>query len=247
MIHQASTIMNIEYQMVLDNMAMLSSNPAMLPWAIRINDGTVQVNDEGGVPELGVQWGGTPGFTRGIRAVRSVTEQWGAHPITDPLVVKTLQDVYRQAMGLPPMPDPPLLAQLAAATDTPSSNAQANRDKGLSQNTDGTTDEVGIEELPAQSTLVDRQAEEVSSALPYVGSPLAQLRGQLEVPSGWFCVGGKKDVPPDACFVGHYCDRYVWVPPNRVDDLSHFTLIVLGITKHGINSGPSRGLAYVRH
>ncbi len=45
------------------------------------------------------------------------TEQWGAHPITDPLVVKTLQDVYRQAMGLPPAPDPPLLAQLSASAD----------------------------------------------------------------------------------------------------------------------------------
>lgn len=240
--------MNIEYQMVLDNMAMLSSNPAMLPWAIRINDGTVQVNDEGGVPELGVQWGGTPGFTRGIRAVRSVTEQWGAHPITDPLVVKTLQDVYRQAMGLPPMPDPPLLAQLAATADTSqSTDAQKNRGQTPSQNSDTASDDRATEELPAQSTLADGQAEELPGGLPYVGSPLAQLRGQLEVPTGWFCVGCKKDVPPDACFVGHYCDRYVWVPSDRVDDLSHFTLIVLGITKHGVNSAPSRGLAYVRH
>jgi hypothetical protein len=244
MIHQASTIMNIEYQMVLDNMAMLSSNPAMLPWAIRINDGTVQVNDEGGMPELGVQWGGTPGFTRGIRAVRSVTEQWGAHPITDPLVVKTLQDVYRQAMGLPPMPDPPLLAQLAATADTASTpKPPANRDKNSAEAADDQT----AEELPPQSDAANSQAEEIAGGLPYVGSPLAQLRGQLEVPTGWFCVGCKKDVPPDACFVGHYCDRYVWVPSDRVDDLSHFTLIVLGITKHGVNSAPSRGLAYVRH
>jgi hypothetical protein len=35
--------------------------------------------------------------------------------------------------------------------------------------------------------------------------------------------------------------------PEHVDDLSHFTLIVLGITKHGISSQPTRGLVYVRH
>ena len=90
-------------------------------------------------------------------------------------------------------------------------------------------------------------AEEAGSGLPYEGSPLARLRDKIEVPVGWFCVGGKHDVPKDACFVGHYCDRYVWVMPNHVNELSHFTLIVLGITKHGVASQPSRGLAYVRH
>ncbi len=50
MVQQASTIMNIEYQMVVDNLAMLTYNPAVLPWAIRINDGTVQVNDEAACP-----------------------------------------------------------------------------------------------------------------------------------------------------------------------------------------------------
>src|SRR5262249_52844465 len=119
MINQASTVMTIEYQMVLDNIAMFTYNPNVLPWAIRINDGTVQVNDEGGMAEFGVQWGSTPGITRPARAVRSVTEQWGAHPVTDPLVVKTLQDVYRQAIGLPPIPDPPLLAQLSASAEAP--------------------------------------------------------------------------------------------------------------------------------
>ncbi|HEY4310544.1 MAG TPA: hypothetical protein VGN12_13920 [Pirellulales bacterium] len=244
MIHQASTIMGIEYQMVLDNMAMLSVNPAILPWAIRINDGTVQVNDEGGMPELGVQWGSTPGFTRGIRAVRSVTEQWGAHPITDPLVVKTLQDVYRQAMGLPPAADPPLLAQLSASAD---SQEPAKGQTAETSSPAGPDADRSSEELPPGPSSAGANVSDVADNLGYAGSPLAQIRGQLDVPVGWFCVGCKRDVPKDACFVGHYCDRYVWVMPDRVEDLSHFTLIVLGITKHGVSSGPGRGLAYVRH
>jgi hypothetical protein len=223
---------------------MLDDNPAVLPWAIRINDGTVQVNDEGGMPELGVQWGGTPGFTRGVRAVRSITEQWGAHPITDPLVVKTLQDVYRQAMGLPPAPDPPLLAQLSASAENPPAPKTPAGATGAS--IDSTKDNQ-IEELPDGSSPGTDRAEEVPSNLPYAGSALAQLRGRFEVPVGWFCVGCKKDVPKNACYVGHYCDHYVWVMRDNVEDLSHFTLIVLGITKHGVSSQPSSGLMYVRH
>ena len=65
-VNQASTIATVEYQMVLDNIAMYSSTPELLPWHVRISDGTVQVNDEGGISEFGVQWGSTPGFTQGF-------------------------------------------------------------------------------------------------------------------------------------------------------------------------------------
>jgi hypothetical protein len=245
MVHQASTVMTIEYQMVLDNIAMFTYNPAVLPWHIRINDGTVQVNDEGGMPEFGVQWGGTPGFTRGIRAVRSVTEQWGAHAVTDPLVVKTLQDVYRQAVGLPPLPDPPLLTQLATAESNPRAAESSSSANARANASDTEPEELAPPD--GESDVAKNAPEEVPSDLPYVGSPLARLRDKIEVPVGWFCVGRKKDVPRDACFVGHYCDHYVWVMPNRVEDLSQFTILILGITKHGISNQPSRGLAYVRH
>ena len=69
MVNQASTVMDIEYQMVLDNIAMFECNPASLPWHVRINDGVVQVNDSGGVVGLGVQWGSSPNFTRGPQAL----------------------------------------------------------------------------------------------------------------------------------------------------------------------------------
>jgi hypothetical protein len=241
MINQASTVMSIEYQMVLDNIAMFTYNPNVLPWAIRINDGTVQVNDEGGMAEFGVQWGSTPGITRAARAVRSVTEQWGAHPVTDPLVVKTLQDAYRQAIGLPPIPDPPLLAQLSASTATARTATGKQPGAAASQQP---------EELkpPADAAApAPVSAEEIGTGLPYEGAPLERWRDKLDVPVGWFCVGRKHDVPKDACFVGHYRDNYVWVMPNHFEDLSHFTLIVLGVTKHGVSaSQPSRGLNYVR-
>jgi hypothetical protein len=236
-IHQASTIVTVEYQMVLDNIAMYTASPELLPWHVRISDGTVQVNDEGGISELGVQWGNSPAFTQALRAVRSVTEQWGAHPVTDPLVVKTLQDVYRQSVGLPPLPDPRLFAQSSTSTEA----ARANAGPAIAG-------DYRIEKLPPVEPVPSGKTppDDADSGLPYDSSPLARLRGKIEVPVGWFCVGRKRDVPKDACFVGHYCDNYVWVMPDHVEELSHFTLIVLGITKHAISDQPTRGLAYVR-
>jgi hypothetical protein len=242
MLNQASTVMTIEYQMVLDNIAMFTYNPNVLPWAIRINDGTVQVNDEGGMAEFGAQWGSTPSITRAARAVRSVTEQWGAHPVTDPLVVKTLQDVYRRAIGLSPIPDPPLLAQLSASADA--NRAAAPRPVTGKQPRAATSEQPEELKPPADAAA---PAEEIASGLPYESAPLARWRNKLDVPVGWFGVGRKRDVPKEACFVGHYCDNYVWVMPNHFEDLSHLTLIVLSVTKHGVSaSQPSRGLDYVR-
>ncbi len=104
----ASTVMEIEYQMVMDNLARMERNPAALPSEIRIKQGTVQVSDELGLYQL--QASGSPGGTfGGPRAERTVSEQWGADAISDPRAVKQLQDVYRAAMRLPPMPTPGFL------------------------------------------------------------------------------------------------------------------------------------------
>ena len=52
-------------------------------------------------------------------------------------------------------------------------------------------------------------------------------RMECEVPTGWFMVGGKKDVPKDACHVGHHCGTYVWVMPEGVEGLTRFTMNIL--------------------
>ena len=46
---------------------------------------------------------------------------------------------------------------------------------------------------------------------------------------GWFVVGTKKDVPRHACYVGRYCDTYIWVPPENLEMLTRFTLAILDI------------------
>jgi hypothetical protein len=47
--------------------------------------------------------------------------------------------------------------------------------------------------------------------------------------TGWFGVGGKRDVPKHTCYVGRYCDTYVWVPPENLEHLTRLTLAILDI------------------
>jgi hypothetical protein len=230
MVNQASTVMAIEYQMILDNIAMFTTSPDVLPWHVRIDTGTVQVNDEGGMPELGIQWGGTPGFTRGVEATRSITEQWGASALTDPLVVKALQDVYRQAVGLPAEPDPKFLKQEVAAR----AKEQAAKSRA-------------DESAPVPEELPPGKVQPSAPPANLADTPLEIVRPDFEVPTGWYHVGTKNQVPVCACFVGHCGERYVWVTPEGVADLSRFTLIVMAITKrHAADTAIAHGLVFTR-
>jgi len=56
------------------------------------------------------------------------------------------------------------------------------------------------------------------------------------LPTGWFHVGCKQDVPPNACYVGHHCDTYVWVLPEDLDGLTRFTITVLDIATGEIHA-----------
>jgi hypothetical protein len=75
--------------------------------------------------------------------------------------------------------------------------------------------------------------------MPTYITPLASsIRRQIkdinddleDVPTGWFRVGRKKDVPHDACYVGHYRDCYVWVGRDGLEGLSKPTLTVLNFS-----------------
>ncbi len=253
MVNQASTVMAIEHQMILDNIAMFTVNPDLLPWHVKIKDGTVQINDQAGMPELGVQWGGTPGFTRGVKVTRSVTEQWGADAVTDPRRVKKLQDVYRRAVGLAPQPDPAFLKAFAAFQKA-HMHDQAQRRRGQQLRRRGRTAARATEAELGLSIATDSSTKDAAAAgaegQDKRPMDVATIVAELEagVPTGWFYLGCKKDVPKNACFVGHYCDRYVWVMPDGVESLSQFTLIVLALTELSPHEtgDSSHGLVFTR-
>jgi hypothetical protein len=49
-------------------------------------------------------------------------------------------------------------------------------------------------------------------------------RMECLIPLGWYGTGGKRDVPKDACYVGHYRDCYVWVTAEGMEGLTRFTM-----------------------
>lgn len=49
------------------------------------------------------------------------------------------------------------------------------------------------------------------------------------IPSGWLCVGGKRDRPRHRQYVSRRDDVYVWVKDGRLQDLANFSLIILDI------------------
>jgi hypothetical protein len=54
---------------------------------------------------------------------------------------------------------------------------------------------------------------------------------------GWYFVGTKKDVPKDACAVGHCGKTYVWVLPEHGEELSRFSLAILNIVTISLQPG----------
>jgi hypothetical protein len=132
----ATTPMDIQYRIVLNNMARFTINPATLPGQSRIQDGTVQVGDDVGT---GYYSGFT--FTRadgfgisqlGPVAHRTVTMEWGTDAVMNPIEVHDLRNLYRQALCLPPLPDP---GHIARAREEKA--READRDRGKEDDDNG--------------------------------------------------------------------------------------------------------------
>lgn len=95
----ASTISDLQYRLVLDNLAMLGSDPDLLPWHVKLDDGIVQVEDEG---RLALDISPLAADLDPLSAAfgeRRQTQRWGLVPVTNPEELRDLQALYRQAMG----------------------------------------------------------------------------------------------------------------------------------------------------
>jgi hypothetical protein len=54
-------------------------------------------------------------------------------------------------------------------------------------------------------------------------------RTECLIPTGWYCVGRRQDVPKDANYVARYNDVYVWVTPQGLEGLTRFTMTVIDL------------------
>ena len=111
-INQASTLPELQYQQVLNNLAAFAANPAALPWHVNLREGTTQITDSitgGSLVDLG-----PPAVTQPqLFGSRTAVAQWGMSPVIDATELRLLRIAYRRAHGLAEMPDPEFLDELA--------------------------------------------------------------------------------------------------------------------------------------
>lgn len=101
-VRQARTLTDIQYEQVLNNLAMFCINPDSLPSLVSLKSGSTQIGDTGQLGFLGVAGLNTLfGSSPTINASRSVVDQWGTAPVTDDNVLRVLRMAYRTATGHP--------------------------------------------------------------------------------------------------------------------------------------------------
>jgi hypothetical protein len=232
-IHQASTLPELQYQQVLDNLALFASNPAALPWHVNLREGTTQVTDSlsgGAALDIGppVTW-----FPQ-LLGSRTAVAQWGMSPVIDPVELRLLRVAYRRAHGSPEMPSGEFLDelahelkdQLALNPDLRNESElffeyQSRKSRDLAQLDSrivSTNDE-----SPCAAPGLDRTplARNVCRKVDWIQRDLARIH------PGWFHIGDKRDVPKDACYIGRCGEVYAWVCPDGRDALTEFTLTAL--------------------
>lgn len=235
-INQGSTLPELQYQQVLDNLALFAANPASLPWHVNLREGTAQVTDSisgGALVDLG-----PPASTQPqVFGSRTAVAQWGMAPVVDATELRLLRFAYRRAHGSGEMPDHEFLDELAHEIKNQlASNADIQNESGYFFGAQ-TRDNPPPETLQARTvTTNDADFLDGNGRLDGDVSPLARnTRREVEVINrqlarinpGWFHTGGKKDVPRDACFVGRSGNSYVWVCGDGREQLTEFTLTVL--------------------
>ena len=98
-IDQASTLTELQYQQVLNNLAMFCDNPSALPWQVNLRDGSAQVADVGSASLL-LDLHRAIVSHPSLLGSRTVVEQWGMSPVTDDNELKLLRMAYRRAIGI---------------------------------------------------------------------------------------------------------------------------------------------------
>lgn len=98
-LQMGGTLTELQYRIVLENLAMLTESPATIPWHVKFDEGTMQVSNKGrgdlNLSPLAADLAPLIDF----RVGRTITGQWRMVPVTDPKELRDLQVAYQKAMG----------------------------------------------------------------------------------------------------------------------------------------------------
>jgi hypothetical protein len=97
-IRHASTLSDIQYQQVLDNLAMFSCVPDSLAWHVRINGGLIQIADQVS-GSFGANLGGPNVPAPLLGGDTNVLHQWNVDPVIEADDLELLQLLYRKAIN----------------------------------------------------------------------------------------------------------------------------------------------------
>jgi hypothetical protein len=234
-VDQGATLPELQYQQVLDNLALFSANPSALPWHVNIREGTTQITDSASIGAA-VDLGPPSNWLPQLFGTRTVVAQWGGAPVIDTLELRLLRIAYRRAHGSPEMPGPELLddlahelkSQVAINTDLRDESElfyeyQAKKHDDYAH-LDAEVVTVNDESFTARDGQKSPLARDVSRQIALIEREL------VGIGTGWFCVGGRWDVPRDACYVGRYRNCWVWIPPEGREQLTEFTLATMKLS-----------------
>lgn len=234
-VNQGATLPELQYQQVLDNLALFAGNPAALPWHINLREGTTQITDSATVGAA-VDLGPPSETLPQIFGSRTAVAQWGGSPVINPLQLRLLRIAYRRAFGSPEMPSPELLDELAHELKNQAAINSDLRDESelfyeyearKRQDYASLESEVvtaNDESFAGRDGQKSPLARDISRQVALVERELGMIG------PGWFRVGRKRDVPKDACYVGRHCDNWVWVSAEGREALTEFTLTTMKLS-----------------
>jgi hypothetical protein len=102
---QASTLADLQFQQVLDNVARFVANPYTMPYFAYPTSGSTQIAD-GGTVSPTISWAphSTASEMLGLSANRTITEGWGLVPVTNPDKLYAMRCAYQRLVGAFSMP-----------------------------------------------------------------------------------------------------------------------------------------------
>ncbi len=106
-VRTTSTLLDLHYQQVVDNLAHIAANPGFLPYLAVAGQGSIQVTNTGNAA-FPASWalGGKVSWLPSLSATANATGTWNLGTITSPEKIRAMQAYYQDAVQRSSLGDP---------------------------------------------------------------------------------------------------------------------------------------------
>lgn len=226
----ASTLTDIMFQQVMDNVAMFCCEPDTLPHFAILGDGTTQLQDSAQAT-VTPKWKNPLEFvdlTLGMNGQHQLMENWKLQPVMSAGRLKRMRAAFRYVVNprefeithdgksfvIADDSCAPFLSEMIKMQllPTPSTLQKADNPCALT---------CKLTEVKADGIYF----QEYEDAVDY----LCKLNQSLmcNFPTDWFSCGPRRQAPLGCTWVGRYCSQRAWIDECATDDLARFTTTVL--------------------